>query len=377
MDFEEKIKKLGSEIIKNRDHIKTEQATKSASVMPFFQILGYNVFDPLEFVPEYVADIGIKKGEKVDYAVLSNEEPIIIIECKNHSKELNIHSTQLQRYFYVTQARLAILTNGIIYRFYSDLVEFNKMDDKPFLEFDITNINDFEIFEIKKFQKSIFNLEEILKSAKEIQNSYEIKEILIKEFNNPSKEFVKFIVKQISSRTLTLKILNQFTPIVKKTIYQVICEIQKHHLKLDSKKESKLDKKKKYFDKIQFIKIDRSEKTAIVSYDKMTEGFYIVKSILRKLMNPGRIHQRNTKKYLSILLDNTNSKPICRLYLNSEQTYLSIFDRNKKEIKYKLMVIDDIYDYEDIIINKAASYLKKDKNTDPNYYSEKSLLEAE
>jgi predicted type IV restriction endonuclease len=131
MDFIEKIQLLAQKIAKEKDHIQTEEATKNAFVLPFINSLGYDIFSPLEVIPEYTADVGIKKGEKVDYAVLKDGRPIMLFECKTCGCDLNnVHMSQLYRYFSVTDARIGVLTNGIVYRFFSDLEKPNQMDNE-------------------------------------------------------------------------------------------------------------------------------------------------------------------------------------------------------------------------------------------------------
>lgn len=142
MDFKDYIKQIGERVVKLKDQIQTEEATKNAFIMPFLQALGYDVFNPLEVVPEYTTDIGTKKGEKIDYAIFKDGIPTILVECKHWAQNLNLHDGQLLRYFHVSKAKFGLLTNGINYRFYSDLVEPNKMDEKPFLEFNINEIKD-------------------------------------------------------------------------------------------------------------------------------------------------------------------------------------------------------------------------------------------
>lgn len=133
MDFLEQIKQFASRAENLTENLKTEEATKTSLVMPFFNLLGYDIFNPLEFVPEYICDVGTKKGEKVDYAIMQDGEPVIIIEVKSCDTNLNNkHINQLYRYFSVTNAKFGVLTNGLIYKFYSDLEEPNKMDDNPF-----------------------------------------------------------------------------------------------------------------------------------------------------------------------------------------------------------------------------------------------------
>lgn len=122
MDLIDQLKELGMRIRKIKDTIQTEEATKNALIIPFIQILGYNVFDPMEVTPELIADVGMKKGEKVDYAILMNGKPTMLFEYKRSGGDLNIsHASQLFRYFHVTKARFGVLTNGISYQFFTDL----------------------------------------------------------------------------------------------------------------------------------------------------------------------------------------------------------------------------------------------------------------
>jgi predicted type IV restriction endonuclease len=117
MDFIDKIRELSARIPKQLDHIQTEEATKNALVMPFINALGYNVFDPTEVTPELCADVGVKKGEKVDYA---------LFECKHHAADLgNMHASHLHRYFSVVEARFIALTNGLVYWLDTDLEASN------------------------------------------------------------------------------------------------------------------------------------------------------------------------------------------------------------------------------------------------------------
>ena len=116
-----------------------EEATKTALVLPFINfVLGYNPFEPSEVAPEYSADILGKKNEKVDYAILKDGKPVILIECKKYGTPLErAQASQLYRYMSATEARIAVLTDGVSYQFYTDLDQPNRMDEKPFLEFNL------------------------------------------------------------------------------------------------------------------------------------------------------------------------------------------------------------------------------------------------
>ena len=177
--------------------------------MPFINLIGYDIFDPIEVVPEYVADIGIKKGEKVDYAIIKAGKPIILIECKHWSADLNPHNSQLFRYFHTTEAKFGILTNGICFKFYTDLVVPNKMDEKPFFEFNIDQMKDNQVEKLKEFHKSYFSLESINNSASELKYVNEIRSIISKDLVEPSDDFVKYFAKTVYQSVVTAKVVEQ------------------------------------------------------------------------------------------------------------------------------------------------------------------------
>ena len=200
MDFIEELRNLSTTITKDKDAIQTEEATKNACVMPFINLLGYNVFNPKEVVPEFTADVGTKQGEKVDYAIVKDDEVIMLIECKKYGEDLsNAHTSQLYRYFSVVHARIAVLTNGVLYRFYTDLEETHKMDTKPFLEFDMLDIQPPLVNELKRFTKSGFDLDATLTAASDLKYTKEIKQTMIEQLEAPSEDFVRFFLSYVYS----------------------------------------------------------------------------------------------------------------------------------------------------------------------------------
>lgn len=243
MDFKDEIKQFGDRVEKLKDQIQTEEATKNAFIMPFIKALGYDVFNPFEVVPEFVADTGIKKGEKVDYAIVKNGVPTILVECKHWGENLDPHNSQLFRYFHTTTAKFGILSNGIVFRFYTDLVEKNKMYEKPFLEFNVTDIKDNQVEELKKFQKSYFDVDNIVNTASDLKYMNELKTLINIEFQSPTEGFVKHYAKQIYSGTLTAKLMEQFTILTKKSIQQFINDLITERLKSALKKENEDEQK--------------------------------------------------------------------------------------------------------------------------------------
>lgn len=354
MDFKDQIKQITDRVLKLKDQIQTEEATKNAFIMPFLQCLGYDVFNPLEVVPEYVTDIGTKKGEKIDYAIFKDNNPTILVECKHWAQNLNLHDGQLLRYFHVSKAKFGLLTNGIVYRFYSDLVEANKMDEKPFLEFNITEIKDNQIDELKKFHKTVFDAESITNTASELKYTNELKQLLQQELTNPSAEFVKHFARQVYPSVVTAKVLEQFTNLTKKSIQQNISDLITERLKTALTKEDEAIKEQESIQN-ETIKIDENK---VVTTEEELEGFLIVKTILRQKINANRITHRDAQSYFAILLDDNNRKTICRLYLNGGKKYLVTLDEQKKEIKNEILTLDDIFKHSDILLSIVDNYDK-------------------
>ncbi len=359
MDFKDQIKQLGDRVTKLKEQILTEEATKNAFIMPFLQTLGYDVFNPLEVVPEYITDIGTKKGEKIDYAIFKEGNPTILVECKHWGQNLNLHDGQLLRYFHVSKAKFGLLTNGITYRFYSDLVESNKMDERPFLEFNITEIKDNQIEELKKFHKTIFDAESITNTANELKYTNELKQLLQQELTNPSADFVKHFARQVYPSVVTAKVLEQFTNLTKKSIQQHISDLITERLKTALTKE---DEKVKEQEAVQAEQV-KADENKIVTTEEELEGFMIVKTILRQRIDANRITHRDAQSYFAILLDNNNRKTICRLYLNSSKKYFATLDEQKKEVRNEITSLDDIFKYSELLLKIVASYDKSKENT--------------
>ncbi len=355
MDFIDQIKAISEKVSRLKDQITTEEATKNAFIMPFIASLGYDVFNPMEVVPEFVADIGIKKGEKVDYCILKDNKPIIIVECKWHGEKLDPHNSQLFRYFHVTTVRFAILTNGIVYRFYSDLEVPNKMDEKPFLEFNITDLRENIVLELKKFQKEVFNVEEILSSASELKYSYAIRNILNNQIAAPSEPFVKFFASQIYEGRLTPKVMEQFTSIVKKTFAQLISDSINERLKSALVGEMA----ERSVEALQPIAQEQPEaedkESKIVTTQEELEAFFIIKSILRSTVRSQRITFRDAQTYFAVFMDDNNRRPVCRLYLNGKKQ-IGLFDADKKEVKHQLNTLEDIYNFSQPLVDLAVQY---------------------
>ncbi len=346
--MQNELKKLADNFVQLKERVETEEATKQAFVVPFLRLLGYDTSNPMEVVPEFTADLGLKRGEKVDYAILQNDSPIIIIECKHWKEDLDVYSSQLHRYFHVVKARFGLLTNGIEYRFYSDIESSNKMDEKPFLEFKITDLKEFTINEITKFHKSNFDIDKIINNASSLKYIKEIKKLLNEELDNPSEEFVRiFAGKVYTNKRLTEKVMEQFRDLVKKSLNQFISERVNDRLTSALSKESQERAEET---------MEEEPKSLTETTEEELEGYSIVKAIVGEKVGVKRVFHRDTQSYFGILLDDNNRKPICRLYLNGVRKYIGLFDQNKTEKKESLSTLDDIYKFKEQLLGVVNSY---------------------
>lgn len=369
MDFIDQLRVLASRISNTKDMIQTEEATKNSMVMPLIQILGYNPFDPLEVTPELVADIGLKKGEKVDYAILRDGKPIMLFECKKAGAELNIsHAGQLFRYFHVTESRFGVLTNGLTYKFFTDLEQPNKMDQTPFFEFNILDFKDRDVTELRKFGKTVFDLDSILTTANELKYTRAIKNKLSEWRVNPPEDFIKLLINDLlNGKRFTSAIKEQFAPITQHAFEQLLNEIINDRLKgamspeiVQVKTPAIPDPKFEEQSPEGPISKDSNTESTLVTSSEEIEAFHSIRAILRDLVSPKRISMRDAQSYCAILLDDNNRKSICRLrFNNTDKLKLGIFNEAKEEQIFNLTSVDDIFNFSKELHVAAAAHIKE------------------
>lgn len=345
MDLEAKLADLTSKIKEHRDALATEEAAKTALIMPFLQAMGYNVFDPSEVIPEFTCDIGTKKGEKVDYAICNDGKISILIECKGVNIDLNTnHASQLFRYFSVTDARIAILTNGIVYRFFSDVDTPNKMDEKPFFSFDLQNPRKADYKTLSRFMKGALNIDQILEEASKLKLQSLIYKQLQKEFEEPSEDLIRVIASNIHSGRLTAPVKEMFRGLIISSFKSLVNDAVTERL------TSALSASTETTDP------DDAE-ADIASETHTTEeefaGFNIIRAIVARNIDPERVVMRDSKSYCAILLDDNNRKTIARLHFNSDRKrYLGTFS-GKNETKLPVADAVEIYQYTDAILARV------------------------
>lgn len=360
MDFIERLNTLSSKVRQQATSIQTEEATKTALVMPFIHtVLGYDVFDPSEVVPEFVCDVGTKKGEKIDYAIMKGGEVQILIETKKIGEPLHInHASQLFRYFHVTSARISILTNGRVFKFFTDLDAPNKMDEKPFLEFDLLDMDDHAIPELQKLTKSAFDVDSIISAAGELKYVGQIKREIAAQLSQPNEDFVRFFASRVYEGAITQKVREQFAILTKKAIDQFLNDQVNGRLKSAMSGPAPIAQAEaEVSENTSAPTHEEQEADRVVTTTEELEGFHIVKSIVRTVVDSKRIAQRDTQSYFGVLLDDNNRKPIARLHFNRSQKYLGIFDKDKVETRHPIEHLDEIYGFAEDLKTTASQYL--------------------
>lgn len=380
MSINDRLRALAAKVPNVRDRLDTEEATKNALVMPFIAALGYDVFDPLDVVPEYVADVGTKRGEKVDYAVCKDGEIVMIFEAKSVASDLNdMHASQLFRYFTVTKARIGVLTNGVEYRFYSDLEEPNKMDERPFLVLELDNLREEHLPEVSKLGKNDFDLQSMLSSASDLKDLSAIRSTLERQFVEPEEPLVKWLFSNANPNGRfgsSAKI--RFSTLVLTALNQVVRD------RVNARLRSALQDGEDVSPRASQVPpeappaavIGPSAETApegpadaardrgIVTTKEELRAYDIVRAIGCGTVDWDRIVGRDTQSYFGVLLDDNNRKPICRFMFNSaSKKYLVLFDADKKPVKHAIEHVEDIYLFADQIRAGAARFDHREKDS--------------
>lgn len=325
--------------------------------------LGYDIFDPTGVIHEMDCDLVKGKGEKIDYAIMKDEDPIMLIECKDSKQNLNLHSTQLQKYFVASKSRFGVLTNGIEWRFYTDIDKMNIMDEKPFLVVNMQSLSDVNIEQLKKFHKSYYNEQEIFSTANDLKYMTKIKAIVQREFSNPSPAFVKHFAKQVCSGCVWQSVIEQFTPFVKQAFSSVINDIIQDRLNSAIKNEdlqagvSKSDK----------TEIENSN--GIITTQERLDAFAIVKKIIGEKYDISELRFKDFKSYV-LIYNNDISWWVCRVSLKQysksvifpDETYSGNYERNYiPSIEDIYSLKEHIYSSMDIAINRKQRWYNKHK----------------
>jgi predicted type IV restriction endonuclease len=328
MGFTEDIVKLSEQVRKRFDQVVGEEATKMALIVPFLSALGYDVYDPSEVMPEYVADFATKKAgqfEKVDYALAINGTKVMLVEAKACGKKAEAHDGQLSRYFNgLLTTKVAIVTNGIEYRFFTDLRDKNVMDKEPFFTFNILEYDTKDIDNLKFFHRDNFEVTAITNHAEEMVYVKGMTQLLGNLLRSPSEEFVRFLVAELGTVApsyeiqgrITGKVIDKFKPIVKKSIQGSLVELMTRSLTQEITQPVELEVEQEIEEE---EKQQESQESKLVTTAEEIEAFEKIKAITQTLRSYNfELQYKDTASYFGINL----GKPtwwFLRLYLSSQK----------------------------------------------------------
>ena len=350
MDFIDEVRTRSGRFASRVEHLDTEEATKNSLVLPFIQMMGYSIFDPTEVVPEFTADVGTKKGEKVDYALMQDGKPAVLIECKRYGSNLNEEDmSQLLRYFTVTDARFGILTDGIIYRFFSDLDQPNMMDPKPFFEFNMLDFTEPQVEELKRFTKSAFDMSEIVDAARELKYTTDIKRVLAEELASPSEDFVGFIIRRVYEGRVTRPVREMFSSLAHQAFTQFINDRINDRLKSALEREGEPEKPSEEQAPPEPEVSQEDEEPEITPLE--LESFTIIKAILRDTIDVRRLQLYPGMRFATVYLYESGDKNdagrlFCRLLFKTSNLRINLPDR-PFGTNDPLDDIDSLFDYGD------------------------------
>jgi len=363
MTFFDQMKQVATRVKEHRSDAQNEAQTISYLVYPFLKdVLGYDYASPKEVVREFGADIAGKKGEKVDIALLGEDgTPIILIEVKACTNPLGDDPlVQLKRYFPHTPARVGILTNGLVYKFYSEKSD-NKanLDSEPFLEVDVlkyaqnTALEDDTIKKLQKFRKKNFNVEDILSTAEDLKYINAMKEFFKRQLDTPEEEFVKVVLRGLPFDTTKRNKVEKYGSHVKQALSEVIGErVAKRIAAAGDLERGQLT---------ETAEVQNEEKIAessseILPTEEELACYYIVKAILAKTVDLSRIAHKKGKTGFSIQLDGSIKKLICRFTIAPRSRFVEIPEA-EKWARHDFQDVNEAYELNEKIIERTQALL--------------------
>jgi predicted type IV restriction endonuclease len=331
MGFTEDIVKLSEQVRKRFDQVVGEEATKMALIVPFLSALGYDVYDPSEVMPEYVADFATRRAgqfEKVDYALAINGIKVMLVEAKARGQKAEAHDGQLSKYFNaLLTTKVAIVTNGIEYRFFTDLRDKNVMDKEPFFTFNILEYDSKDIDNLKFFHRDNFEVTAITNHAEEMVYVKGMTQLLGNLLRSPSEEFVRFLVAELGTVApsyeiqgrITGKVIDKFRPIVKKSIQGSLVELMTRSLSQEITQPVEIEVEQEIEEE---EKQQEYQESKIVTTAEEIEAFEKIKAITKTLMGYNfELQYKDTASYFGINLGKSTWW-FLRLYLSSQKKSL-------------------------------------------------------
>ena len=299
------VQALAENLAKYKDEDFNEETTKHSLIVPFVQMLGYNTCNPSEVRFEYTAAFGVKKGDRVDVAILHDDAPILIIECKPLQADLDMEKrSQLSAYFAASVGtRIGLLTNGRKFQFFSDLDKPNLMDNTPFLSFDLLNFDQRFLPALQKISKATWDLDSVIASAVRLKRLAAIKALIWKDATEPTDDVVKHYANACYKGMKVQSVIDEFRPLVVQAFKDYILDRLKPLIDPEPKPEP---------DPAPAPAPEPEPQPAIVTHDSEQFAYVMVKTLLSGTVDASRVQMHDYKGFCAVQLDGTPRKTICR-----------------------------------------------------------------
>ena len=322
------------------EHCSTEETTKQALILPLLDILGFSPYDPTKVLAEFAADFpGVKVTERVDYALYCNGQPVMFIEAKPYVANLSNHAPQLSRYFNSSLGvTIGAITNGKEWRFFTDLINTNVMDEKPFLTVDFTKHKAEELVQLAEFRHDNFHVEKLRFFAEENQYIQQFKTVIKKSINEVDIDFVRYVAQQANiQRQLNTKFLETIQPFVKQAVEQAISDTVVKGLSSPTiitaqTIEPKLEQNTEQLSDKGFKDIVNSDNNKIITTKDEQELFRIVS----ELFPESDLATRDTESYYSVLYQNKSNRWLFRYDVNRKRPTIQFIVRIDDQRKLEL-----------------------------------------
>lgn len=229
-NFVEHMSELAKTIVTRAKNCHSEEQTKQSLIQPVIHALGYDIFNPNEVVMEYACDAPVLKTrngkpESVDYAIRIANRIAILIEAKDTNENLDRHGGQLARYFMSTDCRHAVLTNGLEWRFFSDLDKDNVMDENPYRTMDMRNLTTDDIEFLSGFRKEGFSEEELRNEAERAMYASKISDYIKRNIiDNMSDEIIRVILGHVYDGIKSTAVVARFRPMIGEEFDKCVAE---------------------------------------------------------------------------------------------------------------------------------------------------------
>ena len=349
MDFESRLTEHIDKLNIKKGACTNEETTKTALILPFFTLLGYDTTDPAEVMAESVSAPGGNKDQRVDYCLYSGGKAIIIVEAKPYKANLEKYSTQLANYYTCSDAKIAIITDGVKYRFYTDSVKQNIMDMVPFFDIDLTCLTQQQIDQLAGFQKEGFDAESITSFSA-------FYDFFAEQLKHPSDDLVRLFLTgcHVNTPKQTATLCDKYRPLVQKAMEACLNRIMK---------KSNAIAIKQFQDDGNSTAVPTAppkQASSIVTTQEELDAFAIAQEMLSEIVPASDIGYKDRQRYMGVFYQNNISKWICRFEFKNKtkvlilprQTDPALEDRSRK-----LNAIEEIRQYRDDLIAVLQSYL--------------------